>query len=182
QRVTQALGAQARHVVVPQAGHGVMALACMRDVLFRYVDAQTDDAALKSLIGRIDRTERVTSAVSLLTDPGCTLVALALVPGSDEPHILGRLTSLGRSAGGVRLLWSVRVPLELDGEGADVVARLFTGSGEPGLPGGLFLGEARLPRHAAAGEERELELTLTVDLADLRTLFVRREAPAEERP
>lgn len=134
------------------------------------------------LIGRIDRTERVTSAVSLLTDPGCTLVALALVPGSDEPHILGRLTSLGRSAGGVRLLWSVRVPLELDGEGADVVARLFTGSGEPGLPGGLFLGEARLPRHAAAGEERELELTLTVDLADLRTLFVRREAPAEERP
>lgn len=47
QRVTQALGAKARHVVVPQAGHGVMGLACMRDVLFRFVDAQTDEAALK---------------------------------------------------------------------------------------------------------------------------------------
>ena len=47
QRVTQALGAKARHVVVAQAGHGVMALACMRDVLFRFVDAQTDDMALK---------------------------------------------------------------------------------------------------------------------------------------
>ena len=47
QRVTQALGAKARHVVVPQAGHGVMALACMRDVLFRFIEADTDEAALK---------------------------------------------------------------------------------------------------------------------------------------
>jgi pimeloyl-ACP methyl ester carboxylesterase len=47
QRVTQALGAKARHVVVPQAGHGVMSLACMRDTLFRFIDADSDDAALK---------------------------------------------------------------------------------------------------------------------------------------
>ena len=47
QGVTQALGVKARHVVVPQAGHGVMGLACMRDVVFRFVDAQTDEAALK---------------------------------------------------------------------------------------------------------------------------------------
>lgn len=47
QRVAQALGAKARHVVVAQAGHGVMGLACMRDVLFRFIDADTDDAALK---------------------------------------------------------------------------------------------------------------------------------------
>ena len=46
-RVVQALGAKARHVVVPQAGHGVMGLACMRDVLFRFIDAPTDDEALK---------------------------------------------------------------------------------------------------------------------------------------
>lgn len=46
-RVTQALGAKARHVVVPNAGHGVMALLCMRDVLFRFVDAESDDAALQ---------------------------------------------------------------------------------------------------------------------------------------
>ena len=43
QRTAQALGAAARHVVVPQAGHGVLGLPCMRDVLFRFVDA-TDDA------------------------------------------------------------------------------------------------------------------------------------------
>lgn len=45
-RVAQALGAKARHVVVPNAGHGVMALGCMRDVLFRFVDAGTDPEAL----------------------------------------------------------------------------------------------------------------------------------------
>ena len=45
-RVAQALGAKARHVVVPNAGHGVMGLGCLRDVLFRFVDAATDDAAL----------------------------------------------------------------------------------------------------------------------------------------
>jgi hypothetical protein len=47
QRVTQALGAQARHVVVPQAGHGVMSLPCMRDVLFRFIDAATNADALQ---------------------------------------------------------------------------------------------------------------------------------------
>jgi pimeloyl-ACP methyl ester carboxylesterase len=46
-RVAQALGAKARHVVVAQAGHGVMGLACMRDVLFRFIDAPHDDDALK---------------------------------------------------------------------------------------------------------------------------------------
>ena len=47
QRVAQALGAQARHVVVPQAGHGVMAIACMRDTVFRFIDADSDSAALQ---------------------------------------------------------------------------------------------------------------------------------------
>ena len=47
QRVAGALGAKARHVVVAQAGHGVMALPCMRDVLFRFIDAASDEAALK---------------------------------------------------------------------------------------------------------------------------------------
>jgi pimeloyl-ACP methyl ester carboxylesterase len=44
-RVTQALGPLARHVVVPHAGHGVMALGCMRDVVYRFIDAPTDAAA-----------------------------------------------------------------------------------------------------------------------------------------
>lgn len=42
QRVAQALGERARHVVVPNAGHGVMNLGCLRDVLFRFVDAALD--------------------------------------------------------------------------------------------------------------------------------------------
>jgi len=43
-RVAAALGPAAQHVVVPHAGHGLMGLGCMRDVVFRFIDA-TDDAA-----------------------------------------------------------------------------------------------------------------------------------------
>ncbi len=46
ERATVALGAQAKHVVVAQAGHGVMSLPCMRDALFRFVDAPNDATAL----------------------------------------------------------------------------------------------------------------------------------------
>ncbi len=46
-RVARALGARALHVVVPQAGHGVMGLLCMRDVLYRFIDAADDALALK---------------------------------------------------------------------------------------------------------------------------------------
>ncbi len=45
ERIAKALGASARHVVVAQAGHGVMGLPCMRDVLFRFIDAEGDAAA-----------------------------------------------------------------------------------------------------------------------------------------
>jgi acetyl esterase/lipase len=47
ERVARALGAKARHVVVPGAGHGVMALPCMRDVLFYFIDAADEGAALR---------------------------------------------------------------------------------------------------------------------------------------
>ena len=43
ERAAQALGPNALHLVVPHAGHGVMNLPCMRDVLYRFIDA--DDAA-----------------------------------------------------------------------------------------------------------------------------------------
>ena len=46
ERVVRSLGAKARHVVVPEAGHGLMALPCLRDVLFRFIDAEDDAAAL----------------------------------------------------------------------------------------------------------------------------------------
>lgn len=45
-RVALALGPQARHVTVPNAGHGVLALGCMADVLYRFVDALQDSQAL----------------------------------------------------------------------------------------------------------------------------------------
>ena len=45
-RVAQALGPKARHVVVPNAGHGVMSLGCMPEVMQRFLDADDDATAL----------------------------------------------------------------------------------------------------------------------------------------
>jgi hypothetical protein len=38
--VQKALGAQAQQVVIPNAGHGVMSLGCMPDLIFRFLDAR----------------------------------------------------------------------------------------------------------------------------------------------
>jgi pimeloyl-ACP methyl ester carboxylesterase len=50
ERMAKALGAgqpaRVQHLVVPEAGHGVMAVGCVRDVMFRFIDAKTDAAAL----------------------------------------------------------------------------------------------------------------------------------------
>lgn len=46
ERVVRALGPLARHVVVANAGHGVLAIGCMRDVVFRFIEAATDGDAL----------------------------------------------------------------------------------------------------------------------------------------
>jgi pimeloyl-ACP methyl ester carboxylesterase len=50
EHVAQALGAghpeRVQHVVVPEAGHGVMPVGCVRDLVFRFIDAKTDAAAL----------------------------------------------------------------------------------------------------------------------------------------
>lgn len=50
ERVAQALAAghpeRVKHLVAPEAGHGVMAVDCMRDVMFRFIDAKTDADAL----------------------------------------------------------------------------------------------------------------------------------------
>lgn len=47
ERVSKALGPKARHEVVAQAGHGVMGVACMPDVLLRFLNAPSDEEALK---------------------------------------------------------------------------------------------------------------------------------------
>jgi alpha-beta hydrolase superfamily lysophospholipase len=46
-RVARALGPAAQHVVVPHAGHGVMGIGCMRDVIYRFIDATEDSAATR---------------------------------------------------------------------------------------------------------------------------------------
>ena len=46
ERVVRALGPMARHVVVANAGHGVLAIGCVRDVVFRFIDASDDRDAL----------------------------------------------------------------------------------------------------------------------------------------
>lgn len=45
-RVAQALGAKARHVVVPNAGHGLLGSGCVPDLLYRFIDAADDAQAL----------------------------------------------------------------------------------------------------------------------------------------
>jgi pimeloyl-ACP methyl ester carboxylesterase len=44
ERVAHALGAKAQHIIVPEAGHGVMGIGCMRDVIDRFVTADDDHA------------------------------------------------------------------------------------------------------------------------------------------
>jgi fermentation-respiration switch protein FrsA (DUF1100 family) len=46
ERVARALGEKARHLVVPNAGHGVTGIGCLRDVVFRFFDAGSDAEAL----------------------------------------------------------------------------------------------------------------------------------------
>ena len=50
ERIAQALSAQdkslVQHIVVPQAGHGVAGVGCMTEVLFRFIDAKQNSAAL----------------------------------------------------------------------------------------------------------------------------------------
>jgi len=46
-RVAQSLGSLARHVVVPNAGHGLLSLACVREQVFAFIDAPTAAEALQ---------------------------------------------------------------------------------------------------------------------------------------
>lgn len=132
------------------------------------------------LVGRVLHVGTTTSDVALLADPGFRVAAIARLEGEAEPRVLGRLSTLGRGADGtLRVRWWVRVPLALPAEDSGaasgvIVARIFTGSGEAGLPEGLFLGTAELPRAAAAGEERELLLRPGFEPSGVARLFLRR--------
>ena len=58
ERVAQALGARARHVVVPNAGHGVMSLACLRDAVARFVSTDDEGQALALDMSCADKLPR----------------------------------------------------------------------------------------------------------------------------
>ena len=62
ERVAKALAAghpeRVQHVVVPEAGHGVMAVGCMRDVMFRFIDTKNDAAALPQEVACATRIPR----------------------------------------------------------------------------------------------------------------------------
>ncbi len=57
-RVASALGPRARHLVVAQAGHGVLGIGCMRDVLYRFLAAEEDGEALAVDMQCIDTVPR----------------------------------------------------------------------------------------------------------------------------
>ncbi|MFO1271519.1 MAG: alpha/beta fold hydrolase [Rubrivivax sp.] len=57
-RVAKALGANALSVVVPQAGHGLLGLGCLRDAVFRFVDAETEAQALATDLRCAERVPR----------------------------------------------------------------------------------------------------------------------------
>jgi hypothetical protein len=46
ERVARALGPATRHIVVPNAGHGVLGVGCMGDLLHRFINASDDTAAI----------------------------------------------------------------------------------------------------------------------------------------
>ena len=111
----------------------------------------SEGAALASglrLLGRVTRVGPWSAGASLLDDPGLRLVLVARVEGLREPQALGRLRSAGREpeSSALRFDWDPVVPLEVDGRSeGSVRAELYTGSGEEGLPGGLYVGSAELP-------------------------------------
>ncbi|MDP1790648.1 MAG: alpha/beta hydrolase, partial [Methylibium sp.] len=51
-------GPRARHVVVPNAGHGVMAIGCTREVMHRFIDAEDEAQALAVDAGCLARLPR----------------------------------------------------------------------------------------------------------------------------
>ena len=126
------------------------------------------------LVGRVARAGAWLSDVQLLGDPGFFVTGLASVDGRVEPLVLGRLVALGRDEDGRYVFrWPAVVPLPqaAPDESPWVAARIFTGAGESGIPAGLAIGQAALPR--GPGPHR-IWIEDVAPAADLATLWVRR--------
>lgn len=66
ERAAKALGEKARHLIVPEAGHGVLTLACMRDQMFQFINAVDESSALKVDASCAAKMPRPTSYLPLL--------------------------------------------------------------------------------------------------------------------
>ncbi len=116
------------------------------------------------LVGRIGDRSQTSSEVRLLAERGLGLPAaceLHFADGRSAPRVLGRITSLGRSAksGRVRFHWRDVLPIQAEGLGPGefVEATIYSGSGESGLPAGLLVGRTRLPVGSSGGRGHVLE-------------------------
>lgn len=126
------------------------------------------------LVGRVERAGSHGCDARLLGDPGLALPVVARIEGRQQPEILGTLVGLGRARNGpdgrarVRFFWEGRgaAPREEERDRA----RLFTGAGAEGVPPGLILGDADLPR---GGGPTLIEVELDVDPRELAHVLVR---------
>lgn len=130
------------------------------------------------LVGRVTTVGELGCEVALLDDPGLALTAVGRpLEGDLTPGVLGRLVSLGAGQGGALAYhWrDVTLPsMAPDQRPAPRPMRLFTGSGESGLPAGLLIGSAALPGWSSEGRGHRVELADTASQVDrLGTLWVR---------
>ena len=70
ERVAKLLGPSALHEVVSNAGHGVMSIGCMRDVIYRFIDAAEDKAALDTDAACVKGVPRPPAFVPISVDAG----------------------------------------------------------------------------------------------------------------
>lgn len=122
-------------------------------------------------VGRLEVVEGLSSGVRTLGDPGLALHVLARLEGEDEPRAIGQLVSLGRDpvTREVRMRWFARVALDPLGTRPPRRAQLYTGSGQPGVPRGLLIGEALLP---GSRGEHELRVRQESEVRELRQLWL----------
>lgn len=123
------------------------------------------------LVGRVGETGPTTSDLLGLGDPGLRLAVLARLDGEAAPRPLGELVALGRDRGDgqLRFRWVCRVDIAPAEDGGPRAAELYTGSGEDGVPRGLFVGRTLLP---AGRGEHLLRVEQDAEVSDLRSLFV----------
>ncbi len=123
------------------------------------------------LVGRVSELSAMHCAVASLGDRGWVLPAVALVEATRTPLALGSLVGCGRSSEAEGVLEYEWRSSGLDSlERSHLAAEVFTGSGAPGIPSGLWLGRAELPRDPGI---HRLRLDPQVELRSLSRGFVR---------